>query len=711
MNFSKLMLSGLSILFISQSLMATPTLRLNRGQFDTKKLAQMWSTQGLPTAATEYIVQFSSSVTEKNRQDLLKLQTEIFGYLPDDAYVVRMNSDQLAKAKAISGLYSIIPYHPQFKLNKNIGSLSVFNAQQAHIFIARVFKSSEVEQIAQSMEKRGAIVQLASDKSILFSAPQAIILQLANITGVEHIQLQPKFESMNFQAQLDDHAASETPAPPAAPAGDYKDLDGSESGTKVLQFPAAWNRGFTGAQQVAAMSDTGLDTGNKDSIAPDFQGAVISGYPIGLFSKSWEDPMGHGTHVAGSIIGRSPQSGGILKGGAFDASFVAESLWSPMLDNLSVPSKMGEMIDKAYKDGARVHSNSWGSPQNFGAYDNFAVQVDEYIQSHPDIVVLFAAGNSGVDANKDGRIDANSICSPGTAKNIITVGASENVTKTGGIQVPISKLRTAKDTWGAEPIYSSLISDNANGIAMFSSRGPTTDGRTKPELVSPGTNILSTRSHLPDSSALWGAYNSDYAWSGGTSMATPLAAGAVTVTRQYLTQKGFSNPTAALLKAYLMHTADDLFPGQFGEIGVEHGQELATVRPNTDEGYGRINMDRATTAASQAKLIDQTKGIAQGSKEQYRFEVKRSGRLLANLVWTDAPGSPNAGQALVNDLDLVLVDQSGREIKTMNDHINNNEIIEMNLPAGQYQLEVRAGRVPQPRQGGQSFALVYSVIE
>lgn len=710
MNFSKRMLSGFILLLIGQNLIASPLLKLNRGQYDVKKLSQLWTTQSIQSVTTEYIVQFNQAITEKNRQDLQKISPLIFGYLPDDAYVVRLTNDQLQKVKNMSSVYSVIPYHPQFKLNRNIGTLSVFNANQAHIFIARVFQSNEVESIAQVMEKRGAIVQLASDKTILFSASQSMILQLANITGVEHIQLQPKFENMNFNPMLDE-STSETPTPPAPPAGDYKDLDGSESGTQVMQFPAAWNRGLNGAQQVAAMSDTGLDTGNKDTISADFQGAIISGHAVGLFSKSWEDPMGHGTHVAGSIIGRSPQSGGVLKGGAYAAGFVAQSLWSPMLDNLSVPSKMGEMIDKAYKDGARVHSNSWGSPQNFGAYDNFAVQVDEYIQSHPDIVVLFAAGNSGVDANKDGLIDGGSVCSPGTAKNIITIGASENVTKTGGIQVPISKLRTAKDTWGAEPIYSSLVSDNADGIAMFSSRGPTQDGRTKPELVSPGTNILSTRSHLPDSSALWGAYNSDYAWSGGTSMATPLAAGAVTVTRQYLTQKGFTNPSAALLKAYLMHTADDLFPGQYGEVGVQNGQELATVRPNSDEGYGRINMDRATTAAAQAKIIDQAKGLAQGAKEQYRIEVKNSARLIANLVWTDAPGSPNAGQALVNDLDLVLVDQSGREIKNLNDHINNNELIEMNLPAGQYQIEVRAARIPQPRQGGQSYALVYSVID
>lgn len=387
-------------------------------------------------------------------------------------------------------------------------------------------------------------------------------------------------------------------------------------------------------------------------------------------------------------------------------------MWSPMMKNLSVPSKLGDLFAKAYADGARIHTNSWGGARTFGAYDNFAVQVDEWLYANPDMLVLFAAGNSGSDKNKDGRIDANSMASPGTAKNVLTVGASENKVSTGGIQVPISKLRAAKDEWPAEPIYSDYISNNENGIAMFSSRGPTQDGRVKPDIVAPGTNILSVKSQTKDASDLWGAYNKDYVWSGGTSMATPLTAGAVAVARQILVEKlGIQNPSAALMKATMIHTAVDMYPGQFGEIGAARGQEILTRRPNSDEGYGRVDVSNIVNLGSQTKLIDNRQGVAQGAEVSYEFTLSKAGSLYANLVWTDAPGSSNAAQALVNDLDLVLTLPNGQTL-SMNDHINNLEMIEKSgLPAGTYKLTVKGYKIPQAKNGAQAYALVYTAKE
>ncbi|MBK7962780.1 MAG: S8 family serine peptidase [Bdellovibrionales bacterium] len=164
------------------------------------------------------------------------------------------------------------------------------------------------------------------------------------------------------------------------------------------------------------------------------------------------------------------------------------------------------------------------------------------------------------------------------------------------MQKPISEFRQAKDVWGAEPIWSSKVSDNPMGLAMFSSRGPTNDRRTKPEIVAPGTNILSIRSQDPKAEALWGIYNKDYVWSGGTSMATPLVAGAAVVTRQILQQKyNIQNPSAAVVKAALMNTAFDMYPGQYGEVGASRGQEILQRRPNSDEGYGRVDMKELTS--------------------------------------------------------------------------------------------------------------------
>lgn len=693
----------LSTLMCSTTFAGTQ-LKMSVGVFETKKLQaqnqiHLMKTQGVQ----EWIVQFKKPVTEVLKQSLKSQGLEVLGYLPEDALVVRGNASAAALLQGQANVEAVIAYMPEFKISKNINGLSIFSKAVNDVFVLKSFKEQDLAQVLSviRLQLPEAQVLAAQGKSVLVKAPLSMAYDFAKISGVEHVQLDPQLKTMEMSFGEESQAS-------VLGAGDYSDLAGDESGTKVMKFDSAWAQGLTGKGQIASMADTGLDSGKLDAIHQDFSGAVVSGHIMGMFGKSWEDPMGHGTHVAGSIMGRGAASRGVLKGGAPEAGLVAEGMWSPMLGNLSVPSKLGDLFTKAYADGARIHSNSWGGARTFGSYDNFAIQVDEWMWNNPDMLILFAAGNSGIDKDKDGRIDPNSMASPGTAKNVLTVGASENVTKTGGIQVPISKLRIAKDNWGAEPIYSSLISDNANGVSMFSSRGPTQDGRIKPDIVAPGTNILSVRSQHKDAQELWGAYNKDYVWSGGTSMATPLTAGAATVVRQYLVEKrGMTTPSAALMKAYMIHNAVDMYPGQYGEVGASRGQELLTRRPNSDEGFGRVDVEKLVQLSSANALVDNKSGIAQGAEVAVSFR-SNGGKFLANLVWTDAPGSANAAQALVNDLDLALVGPSG-VMKLAQDRLNNHEIIEIeNLPAGDYQVVVRGYKIPQGRAGKQPYALVYS---
>ncbi|WP_413574854.1 S8 family serine peptidase [Bdellovibrio sp. HCB290] len=650
----------------------------------------------------DYIVQFSNKITAKDRA-ALQARFEIFGYLPDDALVVRGTlADLNSFRQHHAGVYAVVKYHAQYKISSDIMPVSVFNKDESQSVLIQLFKAGDSKSVVAALKKMKAELQVVNGKSIVAVVSRSQIYNIANLTGVEHVQSTPEITTMDFP--LDQQMDVTTKG-----VGDYSDITGNETGTQVMKFDSAWNLGLTGRNQIVSMADTGLDSGNINQIASDFSGAVKSGYAFGLWSRTWEDPMGHGTHVAGSIMSRGTASGGRLKGGAYDSMMVAEGMWSKMLNGLGVPSKLADLFDKANNDGARVHSNSWGAVKNFGAYDSMAVQVDEWMSANPDMLVIFAAGNSGVDANKDGRIDGGSIGTPGTAKNVLTVGASKNKTKTGGIQVPVSKLRAAAEVWSAEPIFSSMLSDREDGIAMFSSRGPTLDGRVKPEIVAPGTNILSNRSHIKDASPLWGAYNDDYAWSGGTSMATPLTAGAVAVARQMLTEKwGVQNPSAAVMKAMIMHSADDMYPGQFGEVGAARGQELLTRRPNSDEGYGRVNMDNMVQMMKNTFVVDDRDGLATNQQEAYAFKLSAPGKLYANLVWTDAAGSANAAKALVNDLDLVLTGPNGAV--SMNDHINNAEMIETTLPAGDYKLTVKGANVPAGKNGGrQPYALVFSV--
>src|SRR5262249_48041565 len=152
-------------------------------------------------------------------------------------------------------------------------------------------------------------------------------------------------------------------------------------------------------------------------------------------------------------------------------------------DNFTMPN-YENLQSEAYHDGARISANSWGAPVS-GAYDLDAQRYDALVRdaqpagstfpvaSNQPMVILFAAGNDGPGAT--------TIDSPGSAKNVITVGASESVrslsTANGGNNPSGNDGCNEPDT-GA---------DNANDLINFSSRGPCADSRLKPDLVAPGT--------------------------------------------------------------------------------------------------------------------------------------------------------------------------------------------------------------------------------
>src|SRR5262249_36226347 len=136
------------------------------------------------------------------------------------------------------------------------------------------------------------------------------------------------------------------------------------------------------------------------------------------------------------------------------------------------------LISAAYRDGARVSSNSWGAATNEYSIDSqeYDSRVRDAAPSqagNQEMVICFAAGNSGA-----GR----SIGSPSTAKNVLSVGASENIRKGG--------------TDGC--LTTDGEADNALDMADFSSGGPLDDGRLKPDLVAPGTHIQGAASQSPD---------------------------------------------------------------------------------------------------------------------------------------------------------------------------------------------------------------------
>ncbi|MCB0413241.1 MAG: S8 family serine peptidase [Bdellovibrionales bacterium] len=702
--FLFLFLSFSATCFFADSLHAGDVLYLKAKKFvtSTAQFAQELKTLSEGSPRSEYyIVQLKKPQFYDLKEKLALSGVQFISYVPDDAYIIKANPVVIQRLQSNPLVQAIMPYLPQFKLSPSVGSISVFNQNYIQRVAIRCFSNEGCHKLLDLLKPE--MESKSSQSMLVATLTNKEILEFANQSEVEWIEPVKEIHSMVM-----DFAETEEVRSFQA-SGDYSSLTGFETGTKIMNFESFWNQGYFGSDEIIAMADSGLDSGDVQTVVDDVSGNIIEGQIFGLFADSWSDPTGHGTHVAGSIAGKGKRSLGQLIGAARESSLVVQSMWSPMLNTLTTPPNLKKLFEPAYQAGARIHSDSWGSGSGLGEYDFHAHQVDEFIWEHPDFLIVFAAGNSGADLDQDGRIDHGTISSPGTAKNVLTVGSSENLLFNGGKQQPWGELRQGVNRWNTEPIASDKVSDNIDGLAAFSSRGPTKDGRIKPDVVAPGTNILSLCSQVTGASVLWGAFNDYYCFSGGTSMSTPLVSGAASLVRQRLKKEyHFVSPSAALVKALLIHSAYDMYPGQYG-FG-SSVQELEKEGPNFDQGFGRVDLKETLNPDKTYFVIEDNQSISEGVEFSKKFESRENGSIKVTLYYTDAPATAAAEKALVNDLDLsVYVDD--KLIKVSEDKLNNIEQASVEVQKNQtVEVKVKPFRLPQLKNGHLPFVLIITKL-
>ena len=467
-----------------------------------------------------------------------------------------------------------------------------------------------------------------------------------------------------------------------------------QSGPNGLTTPL-FEHGLHGEGQIIAVLDTGVDYtscyfAEPDGSLPPINTVDLSRRKIVAYDFLYDDPnspnaydnQGHGTHAAASAVGDSGTPivhdyGDAIAPGAKlivqDAGYTGGDACSQR-PGIGCPVNITPILDQAYRQGARIHSNSWGDAQGSlfapptANYPQSARDVDAFVYSHPDMLIVFNTGNwSGATT----LAPPSTLSAPGAAKNTLDVGGTRDA---------------------------SSYSDNV--LARFTLFGPTRDGRIKPDVVGPAWVIAGDAQVITKGNACGTTAQL------GTSWAAPTIAGAAALVRQYYsdgfyptgiaTPSNRMTPSAALLKATIIAAAR-----RVPQIATPTGPQDTKPVPSNEQGWGFPILDDALYFPGDiSKLrVQDNQSLSEGESNTMQLNAKPDAPLKVVLVWTDPPGVP-----LVNDLDLRVVDPAGNQLASA-DHVNNVEGVSIAQPlSGNYTITVSASRLGQgPRQ---SYALV-----
>ncbi len=321
--------------------------------------------------------------------------------------------------------------------------------------------------------------------------------------------------------------------------------------------------------------------------------------------------------------------------------------------------------------GVVITSTSFG--EGCGDSYNLATQgIDQQVYQNPSLLHFYSAGNHGTDA-------CNNLYSSLGPTN----GGYYFSTITGGRKAGKNVMAIGNTEYH-------------DGLRISSSRGPTPDGRIKPDITAMGQGDLTTDA------------DNEFRLSSGTSAASPSAAGAAADLYQYYREAHEEeDPSSALIKAALLNTAED----------------LGTPGPDYSYGWGRLHAGRALELLQTDQYFS---GLISHSEVLDYPLVVPAGveRLKVMIYWHDPAGSTLSSRALVNDLDMRMETPAGQQLLPWTpsyaanmdslllpaqhrvDRVNNMEQIALSQPqAGVYTINLKGHLVPQ---GAQEFYVVYS---
>ncbi len=615
-------------------------------------------------------------------------------YIPNRSVVVFIDSWETHDVIDRSGYIDWMgPYHPAYKLSPNIGRAPLQSPSRLErrtlLLNIDLIPGTDVDAVVVGLRERGIQVlreiflpgQKTYDVHYLIAEvrPEQVT-QIAMVEGVRFIQEAPDGKMaydlsgggklQNRTLSVDDQADI-----PIITATDYPlwlihDLQGQGQLVGVVDTSIDWNdTNFQGCS--GGFPDTNID--NWGFALPNLSRVLLgstSGGGVNL-KVPRADILGgatlqgnrqggeHGSGVAGAALADfygnsdtnfwehdvdsweswSPSNySGLLGPGI---AHEAQLYFTPTDNNRGqfrweysgeFETNMATTLNNMAAAGVSATNHSVGLLESNNAYSTTSVVHDTAGFDNLYMLQCMAAGNDGAVAN--------ALTSQAVVKNVLAVGASDDV----------------------------LQPENR---VTFSSIGPSFDGRIKPDVMAPGSDDaprdggVSSALILPDSNG-----NRDrgctYQYTAGTSFSSPTMAGAVALVHQYFEEGRYGgqipilDPTAALMRAMVINAGHRLTGANLG-----NGQY-----PNSYQGWGEPKLtDVLDLPGGPRRLVAFDVDAAGGfggiadPDQSFNFQVNSSGeRLRVTLAWTDEPSSTGSGKKLINDLHLRVSGPGGGTI-------------------------------------------------
>ncbi|MGH8022833.1 MAG: S8 family serine peptidase, partial [Limisphaerales bacterium] len=436
--------------------------------------------QGDPGA---YLVQARGPVSSAFRAILAAAGATIVSYIPNDAYLVRA-SEAVANALAANPLVqAVLPYEPYYKVQAPLLSLAEQPLPQDEQLTLGLFADDASDTVLQ-IQKLGGIIlseeNSAAGYPIVKVEPPPNWTPIAALPGVHIV------EPYYHRSQANDLARAA-----------LKVAANSITGSNYLNL--------YGSNVIIEVNDTGIDTNH-----PDFSNNHTKYRVFYTDPEMGVDTNGHGTHVAGIIAGDGYESTTVTNApgspmpGA-NAQFRGKAPMAEML-SMNYQDSDQELQEAAAETNALISNNSWVNGDfdydlEAANYDAATRDALPFVSGAQPVLFVFAAGDDG-----NGGI-AGTVESPGTAKDVITVGALEEFRY-------LTNQVTDLHSNISQPWISWTI--NSNSVWGYSSDGNVgvgtegTFGRFKPDVVAPGTFVVSCRSEQWDTNAYYHPTNNTY---------------------------------------------------------------------------------------------------------------------------------------------------------------------------------------------------------